>query len=188
MKSSEKGSTPPGSKGDTHPQRMRCLLQLVVRTVFGFRGLPGGSVFVPSTANVLLKATRSDSVRETVLHTPHKHCFNLGRVFIISCKLQKDRNKRACPFVLGCGCLRERVLCGHFSLFLTHSRVFFFPASLLIRAQILVYRHLQRKEMSEGILCANKPRWPGRHVFISMRIFTLTFVQPNVNPLNSKDK
>ena len=82
----------------------------------------------------------------------------------------------------------EILLCCHFILFLTHGSVFFFPASLLIRAQISVYGHLQRKEMSEGILCANKPRWPGRHGFISILIFTLTFVQPNVNPLNSKDK
>lgn len=34
---------------------MCCFLEFVVRTVFGFGGLPSSSVFVPSTANVLFK-------------------------------------------------------------------------------------------------------------------------------------
>lgn len=79
MKSSKKGSTLPGSRSDTHPQRMRGLLQFVVRAVFRFRGLPSSSVFVPSTANVLLKAMNRDSFKEIILQTPQKYCFNLGK-------------------------------------------------------------------------------------------------------------
>ena len=79
MKSSKKGSALPGSRSDTHPQWMRGLLQFVVRAVFRFRGLPGSSVFVPSTANVLLKATKGESFKEVILQTPRKYCFNLGK-------------------------------------------------------------------------------------------------------------
>ena len=85
-----------GSRAHTHPQRMCCLLQFVVRTVFGFRGLPGSSVFVPSTANVLGKAMRNDSLRT---FTPEQILTNLaltcGRILIISCKFQKDKYKKA---------------------------------------------------------------------------------------------
>lgn len=81
-----------GSKKDTHPKRMCCLLQFVVRTVFRFGGLPSSSVFVPSTANVLLKAIKNDSFKKKSSPKPLINIvFTWVRILIISCKLQKDK-------------------------------------------------------------------------------------------------
>lgn len=158
-----------GSKKDTHPKRMCCLLQFVVRTVFRFGGLPSSSVFVPSTANVLLKAIKNDSFKKKSSPKPLINIvFTWVRILIISCKLQKDKNKRACTFVLGFWCLEDRYFyASHFCLFLTNSRISFFPQSFSLSPHGSHFMDIYKgkKYLKEFYVQINKDGQAGMNLF-----------------------